>query len=249
MSEGGKQRKRKEQGSDGRSRGVSFVSLKRRSLNKLASAVSTCRCGEAPPRQSNSQSKAPELGAYLECERGGEPGVVGVRKRRAQVNRGPWGPSRPTKNDLGFHCPWNGEPRKGFSQRGDYHPSGVRLWRCREPTWEAAGQIQDGSDESGDMWLQLATFCGQSRQHFLAERMWDVRERKESRMIPADSHLTCSSLSDVPGLRSSVFKQWVLQSMEKSHQAQGSCANQYVNIEGFPFPINHSKICILLAAL
>lgn len=45
----------------------------------------------------------------------------------------------------------------------------------------------------------LDMLCRQSQQDFfLTECMWDVRERKESRMTPAKSNLT-QSVSNLPG--------------------------------------------------
>jgi len=73
-------------------------------VSKLSSEVSVCGgyLGKTVLGRGHGQCKSPKLGASLECGRRKETEVLAVKKRRAEVNREPHGPSRPVKKDFGF---------------------------------------------------------------------------------------------------------------------------------------------------
>lgn len=73
-------------------------------MSKLSREVSMCGgyLGKTLLGRGNGQCKFPKLGASLECGRRKETDVLAVKKRRAEVNREPCGPSRPVKKDFGF---------------------------------------------------------------------------------------------------------------------------------------------------
>lgn len=76
--------------------------MKRCSVNKLSGEVSMD--GYLGKKfLGRDKGQFPKLGASLEYGRRKETDVVGVKKRRAKINREPCGSSRPVKKDFGFY--------------------------------------------------------------------------------------------------------------------------------------------------
>lgn len=85
----------------------------------------------------------PKLGASLEYGRRKETDVVGVKKRRAKINRGP------VKKDFGFYSEWNGEPLTGFVQKSGNHHSGCHFG---EQVLEGLGKMQRAHSPNSVWW-------------------------------------------------------------------------------------------------
>lgn len=87
-----------------------------------------------------------------------------------------------------------------------------RLWRVKRKHGSQLGRdliqagaavvlAQGGNDDGGEKWFRF-WMCSEGRADRIPGSVcvWDVREGKESRMTPAESHLTHSlpSLPDLP---------------------------------------------------